>query len=386
MQKSAPFASLASMKEAEGALQLLFGYLQLPTRTQEVSFGGIGELVDVREKEAPPSRKIGVRAAEAAASAIGLPALQDGTIEGNLFEGLTVPVLVLGRVGTLRIEENTVRACYGGFWLVHAGTTAALAMIERTSAATNDARQYVNTAGLASLGDPVFLIATVLARLLPVTPDATDPGGSFGVLKAFGRSVVDHAENAFRDLYVASTASEPAQPAPAAAAPKAQEKVDVFPAAVAGLFHSIGSVSRAGEVKAEDPGTTLVPRLAVSGNQVDAVLADSLSGVGLLVFSIDLDHETSLVCSHNRIRSRVSSGPAVALYELLECAVTGNLINNDAGNAKTDLSLAIVSRLVGKVHPVAVTGNVLVGPPRLPPRGIPAPFGTWDNLNTIVLV
>ena len=383
---SLPFASLASMKEAEGALQLLFGYLQLPTRTQEVGFGKVGELVDVREEEAPRARQLGARAAAQAASAIGMPALQDGTVEGNLFEGLTVPMLVLGRLGTLRIEENTARACYGGFWLVHTGTTAALAILERTSAATDVAWEYVNSAGLGSLGDPVFLIASVLTRLLPVTPDETDPGGSFGLLKAFSRSVVDHAETVFRELYVASSDVEPVQPAEASA-PKAREReaVDVaFPKELSNLYHSIGSVSRAGQVAPADPGTTLEPRLSITGNQIDAVLADSFSGVGLLVLSVDVDHETSLVCSHNRIRSRIAAGATVSLYELLECTVTGNIVNNEAGNGKTDLSLVLVSRPIDDVRPVAVTGNVFVGRPKLPLRNLPAPFETWDNLNTIV--
>ncbi|HVU78833.1 MAG TPA: DUF6519 domain-containing protein [Gaiellaceae bacterium] len=379
---SVPFSSLSSLRETEGALQVLFGYLQLPTRTQEVSFGKVGELVDMHEEAAPRARKLGVRATEQAASAIGLPALHDGAIEGNLFEGLTVPVLVLGRIGTLRIEENTVRSCYGGFWLVHTASSAALALIERMSAATDTAWQYLSSAGLLGLGDPVFLIASVLVRLLPVTPDDTDPGGSFGVLKAFSRSVVEHAESVVRDLYVASSGVTAKQPEE----PRAKKEIVelAFPKEVSGLFHEIGTVSRAGEVTPADPGTAVEPRLAVNGNQVDAVLTDSLSGAGLLVLSLDADHETSLVCSHNRIRSRVSSGAAASLYEVLECAVTGNIVNNDAGNAKTDLSLVLVSRVIGDYRRVAVTGNVLVGIAKLPPRTLPAPFDTWDNLNTIV--
>lgn len=381
---SLPFSSLSSLKETEGALQLLFGYLQLPARTQQVSFGKVAELVQMREEDAPRTRKLGVRASEQAASTIGLPALQDGIIEGNVFEGLTVPVLVLGRLGTVRIEENTVRACYGGFWLVHTGSTAALAMIERTSAATEGAWEYLNAAGLLALGDPVFLLASVLVRLLPVTPDETDPGGSFGMLKPFGRAIVDHAEGVFRTLYLGASGA-PHEPA-AEQAPKARaRKADVpeaLPKELSGLFHSVGSVSRAGDVPVADPGTALEPRLVVCGNQVDAVLADSLSGAGLLVLSLDPDHETSLVCSHNRIRSRLASGATVSLFELYESTVTGNIVNND-GNAQTGLSLVVLTRLTGDFRRVAVTGNVLVGRAKLPPRELPAPFDTWDNLNTI---
>ena len=40
---------------------------------------------------------------------------------------------------------------------------------------------------------------------------------------------------------------------------------------------------------------------------------------------------------------------------------------------------------VGKVIPVAVTGNLFVGPPVLPVRSTqPAPLDTWLALNTVI--
>ncbi len=44
-----------------------------------------------------------------------LGSLADAVVEGNVFEGLTVALLVLARAGTVRIEDNIVREGYGGF-------------------------------------------------------------------------------------------------------------------------------------------------------------------------------------------------------------------------------------------------------------------------------
>ncbi len=383
IQDSLPFSSLASRKEAEGALQVLVGYLQLPTRSQAVKFDVLGGLVDERSEEKARTSKLSTRAAAeaaAAASAIALPALADGVIDGNLFEGLTVPVLVLGRLGTIRLEENTVRACYGGFWLVHTRTTSTLSLIERTASAGDDAWEYIAPTGLASLGDPVFLISTVVSRILPVSPDETDPAGSVGMIKAQGKTLLDEAENVFRSLYV--TASPQAEPVESEPKTRKARVVDVaFPKELSGLFHAASSVGKAEQVTPADPGTALVPRLEVSANQVDAVISDSDTGAGLLVLVVDPDHQSSLVCSHNRIRSRVSAAATVSLWELLECTLTGNIITNEAGN-EIDRSVILVPRLVRDTALVAVTGNVLVGLSRLPARNLPAPFDTWDGLNT----
>ena len=96
---------------------------------------------------------------------------------------------------------------------------------------------------------------------------------------------------------------------------------------------------------------------------------------------MDPDHQSSLVCSHNRIRSRVSAAATVSLWELLECTLTGNIITNEAGD-EIDRSVILVPRIVRNTAAVAVTGNVLVGPSRLPDRTPEAPFDTWDGLNT----
>jgi hypothetical protein len=121
----------------------------------------------------------------------------------------------------------------------------------------------------------------------------------------------------------------------------------------------------------------------VSRNQVDAVVAKSDSGAGLLVIALDTTDASSLVCSGNRIRSRVELGATVSLWSLVECTFTGNIVSNEIANAKNDRSLVLEPHLIGKVAAVAVTGNVLIGQAQLPARPNAAPFDTWNGLNTI---
>ena len=132
-----------------------------------------------------------------------------------------------------------------------------------------------------------------------------------------------------------------------------------------------------------DPGTALIPRLEVSTNQVDAILADADSGTALFVLALDTTRMSSLVCMGNRFRSRVVQGATVSLWALAECTVTGNIVSNEIPGAENDKSIVLEPEIPGKAPAVAVTGNVLIGPVVLPPRPNPAPFGNWFGLNTI---
>src|SRR5262249_40391538 len=150
------------------------------------------------------------------------------------------------------------------------------------------------------------------------------------------------------------------------------------------VFTQRGAANTAGLVPEADPGTALTPRIDVNGNQVDAVFARSESGAGLLVIALDTTGASSLVCANNRIRSRIPAGATVSLWSLAECAFTGNVVTNEVAQVETNRSLVLRPQLVGQAAAVAVTGNVLVGPAQLPFRPNPAPFDTWNGLNTII--
>jgi len=290
---------------------------------------------------------------------------------------------VLGGLGTVRVEENTVRACYGGFWLVNSTSAAGVTLFDRAVSATEEAWAYITSSGLAALSDPVFLLATVLARILPATPDMTGDG-ALATLGAPSQAMLAEAQNVLHDLFTAVSPAPPTGGERArAGAPEAP--AEPFPPALADLFATTAPSRELGQAAPIDPGTAFEPRLEISGNQVDAVIAESNSGSGLLAFSLDRTQTSSIVCSHNRIRSRVASGATASLWELRECAMTGNLVVNESGG-ETDRSLLLVPNVPGKVAAVAVTGNVLIGPAVLPPRPLAAPFNTWDGLNTLMTV
>ena len=411
---SMPFSGLARGAEAVPPYQVRFGYLQVPTRSQDVSFRPllmIGEhgrtVCDVPRRAPALSKQAAAAAAKkaaaeaaaaaAAAAAIGVPSLADAVVERNLFDGLTVPVLVMGQVGTARIEDNTVRRCYGGFWLVTTSTTRALSLLDRVGVGTNAVWSYLVSSRLTSLADPVLLIASVLGRILPLTPPSAAATSDVGAILLSSAPALKDAQNLLLRLNQLPSKTETAvagllgaETGDAKGAIKTEAAVAGKPALEAELPSRIVTIFKAPAhaatrdlVPEVDPGTALIPRLEVSSNQVDAVLADADSGTALFVLALDTTRMSSLVCTGNRFRSRVVQGAAVSLWALAECAVTGNIVSNEIPGAENDKSIVLEPEVVGKAPAVAVTGNVLVGPVVLPPRPLPAPFNTWAGLNTI---
>jgi len=403
---AAPFSALARAAEAEPPYQVRFGYLQVPTRSQDVVYGPIDVAVNdanvIDQPAATLSRRaataaakkaaLAAAAAAAAATKIGVPSLMDAIIERNLFDGLTVPVLVMGQVGTVRIDDNTVRSCYGGFWVVTAGTTDMLAMLDRVGAGSNEVWAYLVPSRLTALADPVLLFASVLGRILPLTPPSAAPTSTVGAIALPTATALTAAEGLFTRLYAlqavaAANAATAAGPEAAPAAPPAAAKVVVteLPAQLSDAFKAPDYVAAADLVPEADPGTALTARLDLSGNEIDAVLASADSGPGLLVVALDRTSASSLICTGNRIRSRVVQGATVSLWALVGCTITGNIVSNEIANAKDDLSIVLEPQIIGNVAAVAVTGNVLVGPVHLPIRAaLAAPLNTWNGLNTVM--
>jgi uncharacterized protein DUF6519 len=396
---TSPFNALAQGLEADPPYQVRFGYAQIPTRTAAASFA-----TDVVMRR---SRISADKAAALAASQIGVPSLADAEIVGNVFDGLTVPVLVLGQAGTVRIDDNTVRGCYGGFWLVTTSTTRTVAMLDRIASGAAAVREYLASSQLASLSDPVLFLAAVVGRVLPLTLDAETLTGAVGLIQTPDKKLLLEAQGLFTRLYalptfdaVLATGGTQVQPVVAAAQPAVEEEpvaetgaviagkaFDIehieLPPNLVGVFTQRGAADVSGLVPEADPGTALTPRIDVNGNQVDAVFARANSGAGLLVVALDTTGASSLICANNRIRSRIPAGATVGLWSLVECAFTGNVVTNEVAQVETNRSLVLRPQPLGQAAAVAVTGNVLVGPAQLPFRPNPAPFDTWNGLNTI---
>jgi hypothetical protein len=387
-----PFSGLALGQAAAPPYQVRFGYLAVPTRAQAVTF-----------RPTNLTHEIGLAEAGATASTIALPSLTDAVVERNVFDGLTVPLLAMAQLGTVRIEDNTVRSCYGGFWLVSASTTTVVGMLDRIASGGTAISNYLVKGGLLGLGDPVILFASVVGRVLPLTLTASDKTSKTGRIALPSEEILAAEQSLFTDLYQLST---PPVVAPAAtkAAPKAGTRAAkapsgaaakaALPAEFVNVFSAKNYVDLSDLVPDADPGTGLIPRLDVSTNQVDAVIQEADTGAGLLVVALDSSQASSLVCSDNRLRSRVVSGPTASVLGVVGCTVTGNIVSNEipavtaaAGFVQNNnRSLVLIPRLVGDVAATAVTGNVLVGPAVLPPRppNTPAPVNVWDVFNTVM--
>ena len=285
--------------------------------------------------------------------------LHDATIEQNLFQGVTVPALVMAQLGTLRVDRNTIRSAYGGFWLVSLADPAQQNVIfGQFPVGDPDLYSEFAGSGIAALRDGIFTIATAIGQVLP----AVAPGGGPLVLGSLA------------DL---------GAPAPAAV---------ILPVA--------------------DPGTSVTLRLDLSDCQVDAIIAGSYSGAGFLVADFTTDAGSALVHG-NRIRSRFPMGETALVGGVGEVCVTGNVVANEVAPRVTFAGASPPAMLpsysmvlnpattplgagldppgmlfgdVAGVAAVAITGNVFIDPTSLPPRPatIPSALANWDVLNTVI--
>ena len=371
---------LTGSLEADNRPQLRYGYLQIPSRVLEPGFAGLAGAAQVGEAAGATVRdaRMAARAAAAAASApVSMPALLDASVSDNDFDGVSVPMFVFGRLGVIRIDGNTVRSSYGGFWLVEARNLFALTMLDRLASVGTSA-QDVGSGGLFSLGDPAIMLAVLLGRILPLTPDPADPAGGVGSIQPPRKSVLSSAETLLETLYAGALA--PAAAPAGEVAPSPPPAATSFPHELAILFKAPTSATAAAGVAG---ARGVEPRLYVSRNDVDGPARNTKdeSGAALLVAMLDTEEDNSLVCSDNRFSGRAPAGSTVGLVNLLSCAVTGNLVDNEAGGgAATSIVLAPAAsrdRIA-----VAVTGNVFTGRAQLPPRPLAPPFDRWDGLNT----
>ena len=162
-----PFYALASENKGDPPYLVTFGYLQVPP------------LVTGEVMRAP-----GPGPADAPVDQL----LDDATIGHCLFQGVTVPVLTTVRLGALRVDQNTVRNCYAGFWLVSRPfEPSRYTPFDDTATGVPGMFQSIARGGAAPLCDRLLVIATVIGRVLPasglaaefrVRPGAPRPGGA----------------------------------------------------------------------------------------------------------------------------------------------------------------------------------------------------------------
>lgn len=156
---------------------------------------------------------------------------------------------------------------------------------------------------------------------------------------------------------------------------------------------------------ASDTGTQAVLRLALSGNEIDAVVANSYSGPGVLVVDTTSTFG-SVLFTGNRISNRFPNGQAAVIYTVEDAvAINGNIVANEAAAtagatrkaligtvltapANTTCSLFCMetgptstdTRIINL--PVTIVGNVLVSTPILLPS---PPLNRWLAFNAVMV-
>ncbi len=311
--------------------------------------------------------------------------LHDATIQRSLFQGVTVPALAMTQLGTLRIDSNTVRNCYGGFWLVSLANAAQTLIFDQFNVGDPQLYQEFATVGIATLRDGIFVIADQIGHLLLTTSAGAVSTPSGSAMPSSAHLAVARAALARLGIPAA-----PAGPVPAGAVP-----APVPPTPAAASAASASAVA----VPVADTGTSVSLRLDVCDCQVDAIIADSYSGAGLLVVDLAAG-ESSAVLHGNRIRSRFPMGETVLVSGLSEAAVTGNVVGNEIAPqiswltshsmvlnpaaGQTPLGAVLNPSAAPFGAAVAVTGNVFIDPTLLParPATVPSPLGDWRYLNT----
>jgi IPT/TIG domain len=445
---TAPFYDLAAGNQTEPPYQATFGYLQVAiladpststagsTRTAataaesagvHATAGNISGADTTREAVDIPQGQLQETTAAARATAgedtgiasTGIAStgtsqlLQDFAIERCQFQGLTLPMFAMTQLGTLRIDQNTVRNSYGGFWLYSITDSSQLILFDKLAIGTPEIFTSFGGLGAAALCDRIAPIATALARVLPTTPPIS---GSLVPRRITAPSAAElaRAQQFFTNYYArargsgaaseavpagAAQAPEPAAaaPEPAAAAPERAAEAVVLPTVLSTIF-ALPTGAAEVVIPPADTGTSVSLRLDLADCQVDAVIADSYSGAALIIADLTQDPifpsgaapgaaVASAVVHGNRLRSRFPLGETALGFALAEANVTGNIIANEqavpAQPSQTlpeswSLSLFQMAQPLG-APAVIVSGNIFIDPPDLP-----LPNQTWQPLNTVI--
>ncbi len=312
----------------------------------------------------------------------------DATIKRALFEGLTIPALVMAQLGTLRIDANTVRNSYGGFWLVSIADAVPLSIFGQLTVGDPALYQDYAKRGIAALRDSIFLIASQIGHLLLTTAPGGAPAAPSAVAGPTGAHLALPRET-LRSLRarVQRTASAATGQPPAGGASVLPAPATLPPGIVA---------KPPSPVPVADTGASVSLRLDICDCQIDAIVAASYSGAGLLVVDLNTDWGSAVVHG-NRIRSRFPKGETALISGLGEATVTGNIVANESATSNSlALNPAVAGTQFGPIldpstaplaaAAVVITGNVFINPASLPARTATAsqapPFNDWMFLNT----
>lgn len=374
--------------------QVLVGYLLVPTAAPR--------LEDIRL-----AKSIG---------AAHVPALlDDAEVFDNTFRGITTPMLVIATIGSVRIWDNVVDRCYGGFWLLDAAATANTDLVGEYKVAAGSANVVRNArfavAGL--LQDDTFVYLAALGETYPLPPLAglvprnvaefqkdelaTLRAGAKTTQSRFMTNVVQKfstghevaAPTSPQAKTTDTTTMQTAKIDTRTNAPKTEaaqaDTVDFNPSpqvaapgpAATELPHDYeiawGAINELQRISIKPE--RIDPDIRVESNEIDCrTVGNERSGPALYIYSIRTDDTTATaIIANNRMITPLPTIAAVLIGPEF-ATVTGNVVVT-SGRTR---ALAI-----GLVPEVAITGNVVRGTVVLPTRPFPAPLDTWRPLNTI---
>jgi hypothetical protein len=331
----------------------------------------------------------------ASVASLTLPTLHDALIEGCVFEGLTLPVLGLAHLGTIRLERNTIRACYGGIWLVSFENTGAMTMFDQIGSGESSLWTEFNEAGTSALLDRVYVMAFAMGQVLPITPPdpltllpariidlpnidelervRTTLGDIFHTAEEHsaggptsssepspgGESTPGAAAGASGSGTPSAAGEAAARLAPRADLQTSEGDIGKTSIAASGLQSSVGIIDKVPivlkafphienllerigartapappPIEAVETGESVMLRLAISDSQIDSVVEDSNSGAGIVVFDMT-SSPGSLLFNNNRVRTRFPEGEAALVLSVAEAALTGNIIANEVAASLT---------------------------------------------------
>lgn len=153
--------------------------------------------------------------------------LDDALIEGNRFDGLTLPVLVMAGLGRIDCSANKVRNCAGGFYFFSSDLGATLELAKEME---NQDDYELSMAFGVGLNLDLLRLAARLGQMIP-RPAPFAEGQYAKAYKVFSQKIVSLQAQEFREegrkAYKAFvTGNEAPSPVPAApAAPQPSEKL-----------------------------------------------------------------------------------------------------------------------------------------------------------------
>jgi hypothetical protein len=102
--------------------------------------------------------------------------LQDALVRDNLFDGVTVGIVVLAELGNIRIEDNVMRHCYGGIWTLD---QRAQAYLDLSSGYQLNSPQYTPVGpAISTTEDLVLVVIGLLGRIYPLPSEMALATGS----------------------------------------------------------------------------------------------------------------------------------------------------------------------------------------------------------------